>query len=169
MTDNSKVRKTLLNTSSSADESVKLEQYKLYVEMADRISARRSTANSFFLTINTGIVAFSSSLGFSEHNGQYAIIGLAGATLCFMWYRLIRSYKDLNSAKFNVIHQMETELPFKLFDAEWEAVGRGNNPQKYLPFTNIEMAVPWVFLSLHIIALIQSTAWAKVATHIFNN
>ena len=29
-----------------------LEQYKLYVEMADRISGRRQTANSFFLSIN---------------------------------------------------------------------------------------------------------------------
>ena len=33
-----------------------LEQYKLYVEMADRISARRSTANTFFLTLNTLLV-----------------------------------------------------------------------------------------------------------------
>ena len=29
------------------------ELYKLAVEMADRVSARRSLANSFFLTINT--------------------------------------------------------------------------------------------------------------------
>src|SRR2546426_1964670 len=34
-----------------------LEQYKLYVEMADRISARRQTANEFFLSVNTVIVA----------------------------------------------------------------------------------------------------------------
>ena len=32
-----------------------LEQYKLYVQMADNISARRQTANSFFLTLNTTI------------------------------------------------------------------------------------------------------------------
>ena len=34
-----------------------LEQYKLYVEMADRISSRRQISNSFFLSINTAIVA----------------------------------------------------------------------------------------------------------------
>ena len=33
------------------------ELYELAVEMADRVSARRGVANSFFLTINTGIVA----------------------------------------------------------------------------------------------------------------
>jgi hypothetical protein len=32
-----------------------MDQYKLYVEMADRTSARRSLMNTFFLTLNTGI------------------------------------------------------------------------------------------------------------------
>jgi hypothetical protein len=32
-----------------------LEQYKLYVEMADRISQRRGLTNTFFLTLNTAI------------------------------------------------------------------------------------------------------------------
>lgn len=35
-----------------------LEQYRLYVEMADRIAARRHTANTFFLTSNTAFVSF---------------------------------------------------------------------------------------------------------------
>jgi hypothetical protein len=35
-----------------------LELYKLAVEMADRVSARRSTANAFFLTINTALLTF---------------------------------------------------------------------------------------------------------------
>src|SRR5215211_423888 len=35
-----------------------LEQYKLYVQMADKISERRQSANSFFLTINTALIAF---------------------------------------------------------------------------------------------------------------
>ena len=33
-----------------------LEQYKLYVEMADRVSARRGNTNTFFLTLNTTAV-----------------------------------------------------------------------------------------------------------------
>lgn len=35
--------------------STYFELYKLAVEIADRISARRGVANSFFLTVNTGI------------------------------------------------------------------------------------------------------------------
>jgi hypothetical protein len=33
-----------------------LEQYKVYVEMADRISARRALSNTFFLTLNTAVL-----------------------------------------------------------------------------------------------------------------
>ena len=39
------------------DRETILEQYKIYVEMADRISARRSLTNTFFLTLNTAIFA----------------------------------------------------------------------------------------------------------------
>jgi hypothetical protein len=35
-----------------------LEIYKLSVEMADRVSARRAIASSFFLIVQSGLVAF---------------------------------------------------------------------------------------------------------------
>ncbi len=38
--------------------SLALDQYKLYVEMADRISQRRATANTYFLSVNSAILAF---------------------------------------------------------------------------------------------------------------
>ncbi len=40
-----------------------MELYKLAVEMADRVSARRGTANAFFVTVNTALLAF---LGLAE-------------------------------------------------------------------------------------------------------
>src|SRR3954447_154985 len=33
-----------------------MEQYKLYVEMTDRISSRRALANTFFLTLNSAVL-----------------------------------------------------------------------------------------------------------------
>ena len=39
------------------DRPVVLEVYKLAVEMADRVSARRSLANNFYLTIHSAFVA----------------------------------------------------------------------------------------------------------------
>lgn len=108
----------------------RLEQYKLYVEMADRVSSRRMATNSFFVTLNTALVAL---LGLAvakdetERLGWYVAVSVAGIAVSALWYFLIRSYRDLNSAKFNVIHLIESELPLKLYDAEWEMVGRGKN------------------------------------------
>jgi hypothetical protein len=129
------------------------EQYKLYVEMADKISERRQSANSFFLTVNTAIVGLTTYFAFCGISCKSLIlfspISIAGLVICFTWYRLIRSYKDLNTAKFKVIHEIEQKLPFAPYDLEWEKVGRGKNPELYLPFTHIEICVPWVFFSIH--------------------
>ena len=136
-----------------------LEIYKMYVEMADKISSRRQKANSFFLTINTAIVGL---LGYiqlgkdqTENVEFHWLIGLAGMVLCFLWYRLVRSYQDINSGKFKVIHEIEKRLPLAPYDAEWEMLGRGKNPKLYRPFTHIEIGVPWVFFILHLFVLIR--------------
>ena len=76
--------------------------------------------------------------------------------LSFLWYRLIRSYKDMNSGKFKVIHEIEKQLPLKPYDAEWTALGRGKDPSLYLPFTNIELFVPWVFFAIHLFVFLVS-------------
>ena len=141
-----------------------LEQYKVYLEMADRISARRQTANSFFVTLNTAIIALVGYVNFGDKDDLafYWLISIAGMILCFMWYRLIRSYKDLNSAKFKVVHEIETKLPIAPFDAEWEAVERGENPKLYLPFTHIEVFIPWVFFAVHSLVLLRCFQWRNL-------
>lgn len=143
-----------------------IEIYKLYVEMADRISSRRQSANSFFLSVNTAIIAVVSyiQLGLSKgENGDfYWLISLAGMALCYMWYRLIRSYKDLNSGKFKVVHSIEQNLPISPYDAEWESIGRGKNAKLYLPFTRVEMVVPWIFFVLHSVVFIRVIPWATI-------
>ncbi len=135
-----------------------LEQYKLYVEMADRISARRQNINSFFLSVNTAIIALVSYINFgSKTTGSFYWFGsLTGVVLCYIWYRLVRSYKDLNSAKFKVVHELEKELPAAPYDLEWEKVGKGKNSKLYLPFTHIEIYIPWVFLMIHVLVLVRS-------------
>lgn len=124
-----------------------LEMWKVYLGMADNISDRRERANAFFVTLHTGSIAV---VGFLVEKQMFAWIAtvalLAGVPFSFLWYRLIRSYRDLNSAKFKVVHEIENLLPLKLFDGEWEAVGRGEDPKRYLPFTRIELVVPLVFL-----------------------
>lgn len=139
-----------------------LEQYKVYLESTDRISSRRQNANSFFVTINTALIALVSymHLGSATSTKYYWLVALAGMAISYMWYRLIRSYRDLNYAKFKIIHQIEKKLPLNLFDTEWEVVGSGKKSSTYLPFTHIEIGIPWIFFVLHIFAFYQSFPWS---------
>jgi len=140
-----------------------LEQYKLYVEMADRISSRRQAANTFFVSLNTVLIALA---GYAKSATSaewffYFIISISGLFVCYIWYRLVKSYKNLNSGKFKVIHMIEMELPFKLFAAEWEAVGRGKDKKVYHPFTSLELRVPWVFGAIHFFVILYILPWKQ--------
>ncbi|EGR2839825.1 hypothetical protein DU977_14240 [Vibrio cholerae] len=140
------------------------EQYKMYLEMADRISLRRQSANTFFLSLNTALVALTSYAKSSVDVTifHYLLTSLSGIFLCYVWYRLVLSYKNLNSAKFKVIHEIEKLLPLKLFEAEWEAVGRGKNKALYHPFTNLEMKVPWIFTGVYALSIAYIIPWCEL-------
>jgi hypothetical protein len=131
-----------------------LEQYKHYVEMADRVSARRALANTFFLTLNTAIFT---TLGlFATHNPLtrrwllvFPLIVLLAE--CLTWFWIVRSYRQLNSGKWAVVGALEKRLPASpWWNAEWEALGRGEKPELYWPLTHIEQLVPLLFAATYL-------------------
>ncbi|MDO8769453.1 MAG: hypothetical protein Q7K57_12265 [Burkholderiaceae bacterium] len=139
-----------------------IEQYKLYVEMADRISSRRAAANSYFLSVNSAILAFVGYLTVKDSEEFLWLLGIAGATLSLFWHALIKSYRNLNTAKFLVIHQIEKRLPISPYDAEWEAMGKGKNPKLYRPISHIELGVPFIFIALHALVFAKTFPWFAV-------
>jgi hypothetical protein len=122
--------------------------------MADRISSRRNTANVFFLTLNTTVIT---AIGFLFEKISLVsprwIISLPMICiilLCIVWAWLIRSYRNLNSAKYKVIGQIETKLPSSPYwSAEWKALGEGKDFRKYLPLTALENIVPLFFAFIY--------------------
>lgn len=130
------------------------ETYKLFVQSTESVSNRRQTANSFFLTLNSSIVALGSYLISCGTSASSLVIPIVGILIGYVWYRLIKSYRDLNSAKFKVIHEIEQRLPLAVFDAEWFYLGRGDDSKKYLRFTLIERAIPTIFMVIHVVVLI---------------
>lgn len=133
-----------------------LDQYKLYVEMADRISQRRATANTYFLSVNSAMLAFVGYLTSRESTENLWMLAVAGMSLCWLWKALITSYRNLNTAKFKIIHSIEKRLPISPYESEWAFMGKGNDPKLYRPISHIEGGVPWVFMGLHLIAFCQT-------------
>lgn len=138
-----------------------LEQYKLYVEMADRISNRRDVANAFFLTLNGlifGAIGVMIDKGFQFEPKWTIFFPLAVLLLgCFFWWRLILSYKQLNGAKWAIVGEFETRLPASPYGkAEWKnALKEGKDRKVYWPLTHLESWIPWLFFVGYAIATLS--------------
>jgi hypothetical protein len=144
-----------------------LEQYKLYVEMADRVSTRRAQTNRFYISLLSGLLALLSIVGgreiFSDfHTIVFMVVAVLGLALCFLWKINIHSYRQLNSGKFRVIHEMEKHLPFPCFDKEWEILGEGEESKRYLQLTRVEQYVPFIISIPYIVLLVYCLCiWIK--------
>lgn len=132
-----------------------LEQYKLYIESAEKISDRRQNANNYFLTINTALISLL-SLSFQVKilenlNWVKGLLALVGIIICIIFWFLLRSYKQLNAGKFKVIHEIEKHLPLALYYYEWTILEEGRNKKVYYPFSHIELLIPWVFGLIYLV------------------
>lgn len=138
--------------------------YKLAVEMADRVSARRAVANAFFLTVNTTLVAV---LGLRDEADDSVLLPVsvcvAGVVIAACWWFLLQNYRRLNEAKFMVIKRIEDEhLPVKVFSDEWAtrdstdaAAGRMSKVKAgFKELGTVERLVPVVFALLYIMLLV---------------
>lgn len=144
-----------LAAQTAADPRV-LELYKLAVDMADRVSARRGAANTFFVGVQTAVVA---AIGFLSAQAQapatllHVALCLVGVLSTLVWYLLLRSYRDLNTAKFNVILEIEKSLPVKVFTDEWSTLKRdpiSHWRRRYSELGSIERLAPVLFAGLDV-------------------
>ena len=134
------------------DDETLIEQYKLFVEAADRVSHRRGAANNYFLLVNSGATVALSALGVSTSDSSSWPLFFATVVLvaiCGAWYYLVRSYRQLSSAKWAVVGALEARMPSSPWSAEWEALGAGRDRSRYWPLTHIERFVPVLFAAIY--------------------
>ncbi|MFY0602167.1 MAG: hypothetical protein JXR03_21000 [Cyclobacteriaceae bacterium] len=148
-----------------ADNLGLIEQYKLYVEMSDRISERRSKANQFYmvllsllLIVASLVVNQGSKEGFTNHQQIVLLaMGITGLLTCTVWFININSYRQLNTAKFKVIHEMEANLSYACYSQEWELLGHGTDASKYNQLTKVERWVPVILMCPYALLIVYST------------
>lgn len=140
------------------------DQYKLAVEMADRVSARRGTANAFYFTVSSALLAASETLGLG-------LASAAGILLALTWWLQLSSYRKLSAAKWQVITSLEPQLPSQPFAEEWTVLkaepveravlksarlGRAIKPlSRYAELGLVEQVIPLVFGVLFLIAIVM--------------
>lgn len=147
-----------MNETFELKENTLFEQYKLMVGTSEELVKRRQVMNTFFLTLNLGIL---SAIGLVVkrifnivNNGDVAFLFLlliVGAVSAFSWRKMITSFGQLNKGKFQVINALEKYMSVSIFNAEWIALGNGKDKNKYLSFTDVEKNVPSVFLIIYLL------------------
>lgn len=145
------VLKTLLNNKENPhiDPAVALEIFKIYHDSIEKTAEKRQTANSFLLTLNTGILA---AIGFlfqdtcpKELRPLNFLLPFAGIIASIFWFKLVHSYRQLNSGKFVILNLIEEFLPLAPYKAEWIELGLGKDSKKYHQVTNLEKWIPILF------------------------
>ena len=150
---------------TAAQDKDVLEIYKMLVEMADRVSERRQSANAFYLSVNTAIIGGAAYLSQSAfgHLGTFAV-SAAGIAICFLWVRSVVSYKSLNAAKFQVITALEDRLPVSPYKDEWAILDVDGDGKRHKPFHKTEVLVPIVFMFVHGAQFLAEVPWQEIVS-----
>ena len=137
-----------------------LEIYKLHAEFAERVSQRREAANQRYVSMLVGLAAFLAVL-LRFGDGEIPAIALRlvsvlGVAISLSWYVVIRSYRQLNSGKFDALHELEKRLAYRFFKREWELLGEGRDFRRYWRLTDVETVLPWTFFVLSVLLFVWS-------------
>lgn len=135
-----------------------IEQYKIFQKTSEDLVARRQNVNSFYITVNSAIVAVTGLvIGLVDMPIKlYVAIAMCilGFILDLSWIKILDAYGTLNSAKMKVISLMEKNLPVAAYDVEWKVMSDKLNNKKYVSFTNSEKRIPIIFFAIYMICCI---------------
>jgi Ca2+/Na+ antiporter len=104
-----------------------IDQYTHYAGSAMAVSDRRLRTNRFYVSLLSGILVVvtfiaNGSLSLTQQVGLVAV-GLLGVCLCGLWYQTVDSHRRLNQAKYEILHEMEDELAYPVYQKEWARLG----------------------------------------------
>ena len=130
-----------------------LEIYKVHTELADRVTQRRKGANRLYVSLHVGLAVFLAAVlrfGIGDTPGHLVLglIGALGILLAVSWSVVIRSYRQLNTEKFRVLHDLEQQLPYQFFTLEWDPETKGEKTNRYWKLTYAELTLPLIFFTL---------------------
>jgi hypothetical protein len=147
------------DTRGTSDQETLLRQYELYVQMADNASERRSKTNAYYVSVTAAILVLAARFEWLAPADMAQAVGLIlvavlGILVCAVWWANVKSFQQLSSAKFRVIHELERLLPFPCYDKEWELLGKGADRKRYFELTRVEKALPLILTVAYFVLLL---------------
>jgi len=128
-----------------AKRSLVLEQYKQMLQTIESLEARRQTLHTFFMSINTLLLAAIGLIAKESLNQPGVTVGIMllavlGVEFSSCWLAQIRSYEAVLKSKWTVFNDLERAMPSRPFGEEYALLDSG-----FVSFTKIECRVPKAF------------------------
>jgi len=131
-----------------------LEQYKAYLTDVANIGTRYTTANAFYISIISALLAILALVKKGEALERvdillYITVPIFAILLCFVWHDTIDFYGATFKMKFDVLQEMEQELPFRIFQREEQLRQPGRRittNERWIPFI---LAIPFAVLLIY--------------------
>lgn len=118
-----------------------LENYKIFMESAEKNSDRRVTQNNIYLTINLAFISFLCTQNLDlKHNIVVLVVGLL---ICIIWFLTIINYSKRNKVKFDIINEGEYG---KLYKEEWKRISILTPLTTYEKFSSIIFELLYIAL-----------------------
>lgn len=132
----------------------KVAIYVKYVESAVKVLDQRIAMNNAFWAANLAATA-AVLWALRDQTVQRTIVAFALVfmiALCLFWLKAVMSLRALSATKFDVVHDLEKDLPSDPFTREW------GNLQKvrYTSLTRVEMSQISVVVAFYFVTLIYT-------------
>jgi hypothetical protein len=131
-----------------------IDEYRLAWEHVDKLTERRQTVTTTFISVNAAVVGAISFLiqGFTSviwtTKLSIIILAISGIIACDLWRRLILQYSTLSAwwyGKLRQIESMDTQSD-KLVSLEYEELYKSNNNKLRLGLTRYEVRLTYLFM-----------------------
>lgn len=126
-------------TPTEKTSQILLDQYKIFVESAQKISDNRIAAVNYYIAILTGLLV--AITAFFENVIVKTILCTLGIIIAAVACLTIVRYKNMNKVKFELIHELEELLPAAPYREELARIRKCRIPS----FSQLETALFCLF------------------------
>lgn len=128
------------------------EQYKLFVDGANKLADRRRDANTLYITINSLIISSMGTLAQGKvlpgnNSLLVGILLIIGVGSVMSWISIMSLYRTIDSENYAIIKEFESYFPSNVYTRFNQYVAREKGPQGTKSFLVArEMIIPYSFL-----------------------
>jgi hypothetical protein len=145
---------------------IRFQQYKLMVDIVIDASDRRDRLQAYYLTYHTvALAALAASLGVLISSGAthpaakgsalafhpitpfIVTVIVVGVLLSLIWRVQLNAQRRLAAARYQMLFNMELDLPYQIFLQEWERLGKG----RHMTDTALQRVAPLLVVLLYLV------------------